>query len=217
MPSVTFEKLSSEKRNRFIEAALLEFSQHNFEMASINRIIKKLGIARGSVYQYFEDKVDLWLYLKSYAEQQKVTYIQAVQRSDYDSFWDYYAAVYESGINFHIEDPLSSLFLYRVGFKEQSEGIREHLNGWNKRADEMLTLWVEAEREAGTFSTEVSTPMIVLFLRTMSSTIADLIQEKCQIDFDAKMLKGEALIGSDRRKISEAVAELVSLLKKSLT
>jgi len=217
MPSATFEKLSEEKRSRFIEAALLEFAQYNFETASINRIVKKLGIARGSVYQYFADKVDLWLFLKSYAEQKKLHYIQKVDRADYDSFWTYYSAVYESGIDFHVEAPLSSLFLYRVGFKEQSAEIKDYLNDWNEKADEMLTLWVEAERAAGTFNTEVSTPMVVLFLRTMSTTIADLIQEKCEVDFEAKMLKGEALIDDNRAKVSEAIAELVSLLKKSLT
>ena len=55
MPTTTFENLATAKREQFIQAALAEFAAHNYEVASVNRIVKALGIARGSVYQYFED------------------------------------------------------------------------------------------------------------------------------------------------------------------
>lgn len=63
MPSETFFRLPEEKRNRFLNAAWDEFARVRFGDVSINQIIKKAGIPRGSFYQYFIDKEDLFLYL----------------------------------------------------------------------------------------------------------------------------------------------------------
>lgn len=63
MPTQTFFRLPEEKRNRLIGAAWEEFSAVRFSDASINRIIRGAGIPRGSFYQYFEDKEDLFFYL----------------------------------------------------------------------------------------------------------------------------------------------------------
>lgn len=65
MPTQTFFRLPEEKRARLTEAAWKEFMSTRFEDASINRIIHAARIPRGSFYQYFEDKTDVFLYLLS--------------------------------------------------------------------------------------------------------------------------------------------------------
>ncbi|MBR4210899.1 MAG: TetR/AcrR family transcriptional regulator [Oscillibacter sp.] len=59
----TFLRLPEEKRARIIDAAWDEFTMVPFAKASIKRIIRGAGIPRGSFYQYFEDKGDLFRYL----------------------------------------------------------------------------------------------------------------------------------------------------------
>ncbi|MBU5316597.1 TetR/AcrR family transcriptional regulator [Clostridium bornimense] len=63
MPKNTFFNLPKDKRNKIIKCAKKEFSKYNFYDASINRIIKEANISRGSFYQYFENKEDLFIYL----------------------------------------------------------------------------------------------------------------------------------------------------------
>ncbi|MDF2840837.1 MAG: regulatory protein TetR [Clostridia bacterium] len=63
MPKDTFYNLSDEKKRKIFDAAVQEFSARRFGEASINQIIKAAGIPRGSFYQYFEDKEDLYLYM----------------------------------------------------------------------------------------------------------------------------------------------------------
>lgn len=63
MPSETFLRLPEEKRTRFLNAAWAEFTRARFADASINQIIRKASIPRGSFYQYFLDKDDLCAYL----------------------------------------------------------------------------------------------------------------------------------------------------------
>lgn len=63
MPKQTFLHLPEDKRNTLIQAAKKEFSRVPLHEASIANIIKDAGIPRGSFYQYFEDKEDLYYYL----------------------------------------------------------------------------------------------------------------------------------------------------------
>lgn len=63
MPTSTFFRLPEEKRQRLVDAAVAEFTQIRFADVSINRIIQTAHIPRGSFYQYFEDKEDLFRYL----------------------------------------------------------------------------------------------------------------------------------------------------------
>lgn len=63
MPTSTFFRLPEEKRARLIEAAWGEFMRTRFADASINRIIHSARIPRGSFYQYFADKEELFQYL----------------------------------------------------------------------------------------------------------------------------------------------------------
>lgn len=63
MPSKTFLRLPEDKRARFMEAAWAEFSRVNYADTTINNIVKDAGISRGSFYQYFADKDDLFSYL----------------------------------------------------------------------------------------------------------------------------------------------------------
>jgi len=65
MPKDTFFRLPREKRERIIDAAGMEFRRVPYGDTSINRIIKTAEIPRGSFYQYFEDKHDLFLYCLS--------------------------------------------------------------------------------------------------------------------------------------------------------
>ena len=63
MSTETFLRLPEEKRNRFLDAAWEEFTQAPFADASINKIVLRARIPRGSFYQYFADKKDLFSYL----------------------------------------------------------------------------------------------------------------------------------------------------------
>lgn len=55
----TFLNLPTEKRDRIIREVKREFADHPVDKISINRIIQRAKISRGSFYQYFDDKMDL--------------------------------------------------------------------------------------------------------------------------------------------------------------
>ncbi len=63
MPKDTFFNLNDDKRNKIIRAAINQFSELHYSKVTINRIVQSAGISKGSFYQYFEDKDDLYIYL----------------------------------------------------------------------------------------------------------------------------------------------------------
>lgn len=63
MPKQTFFNLPGEKQKRILNVAVKEFSEQGYKGANISRMVLEAGIAKGSFYQYFEDKDDLYLYI----------------------------------------------------------------------------------------------------------------------------------------------------------
>lgn len=55
-----FDNLETEKQEALLEAAAEEFAQRGYRAASINRIIDRSGMSKGSVYYYVDDKADLF-------------------------------------------------------------------------------------------------------------------------------------------------------------
>lgn len=49
MPKQTFLNLSDAKRKAFLEIALEEFANNDYNTASVSKIVEQAGIAKGSV------------------------------------------------------------------------------------------------------------------------------------------------------------------------
>lgn len=86
MPKQTFFNLEPEKRQAVIETAVEEFARQPFEQASLSKIVEKCGIAKGSMYQYFDDKRDLYLYVVDLAYEQKRNYVSKAFAKEEDIF-----------------------------------------------------------------------------------------------------------------------------------
>ncbi|TCL54745.1 TetR family transcriptional regulator [Hydrogenispora ethanolica] len=61
-----FSTLEPDKRERIINAALKEFARNGYEKASTNEIIKEAEISKGSLFNYFNSKKELYLFLLEY-------------------------------------------------------------------------------------------------------------------------------------------------------
>lgn len=67
MPTSTWERLAPERRAAILRAAEVEFTTNGFSKGSLNAIARNAGVAKGSLFQYFEDKTDLITYLAELA------------------------------------------------------------------------------------------------------------------------------------------------------
>lgn len=61
MPLARYESIDESLKTRILDVSKEEFGAHGYEGASYNKIIQKIGISKGSMYYYFENKEDLFL------------------------------------------------------------------------------------------------------------------------------------------------------------
>lgn len=106
MPTDTFHRLPAPRRRRIIDAAIDEFAAHGYEAASLNRIVTRARISKGSVYQYFHDKADLyrWLCLEELARRHVEHTLGADGADDGDVFARIEARSM-AGLRFFAENP----------------------------------------------------------------------------------------------------------------
>lgn len=130
MPKDTFFNLSEEKRNRIIDASMDEFSEYQFNDATVSRIVKSASIAKGSFYQYFEDKYDLFVYLIRIIGDIKKTYLSEVfTNMKEENFFDILKKMYKAGLEFAIDHPkyvkLALIFVKTADYKLKKRVLGE--------------------------------------------------------------------------------------------
>jgi AcrR family transcriptional regulator len=110
MPKQTFFHLSKDKQDTLIHAAKKEFSRAPLHEASIANIIKSAGIPRGSFYQYFEDKDDLFYYLlNQLAEKNNRRFISVLNEKNGDLF-ETFIATFQFMIEVHRNEEHKNFF-----------------------------------------------------------------------------------------------------------
>src|SRR6056297_3654428 len=75
MPKQTFFNLAEKKQQRILAAGKEEFAAQPYLKTSINRIIEKADISKGSFYQYFDNKKDLYKYIIDQASEEKMRFL----------------------------------------------------------------------------------------------------------------------------------------------
>lgn len=93
MPLARFESLDESLKTRILDVSKQEFATHGYESASYNKIIQKIGISKGSMYYYFENKEDLFItcFLDAFTHATGdfgFYYASFPFEDDKDSYWD---------------------------------------------------------------------------------------------------------------------------------
>ncbi|TNE92626.1 MAG: TetR/AcrR family transcriptional regulator [Deltaproteobacteria bacterium] len=166
MPSETFFNLPTDKRERFVQVAAAEFAAHPYDSASITRIVRELGIAKGSVYQYFADKLDLFLFLLDEAGRRKLAAIGPLSLDGLDVF-ERLARMYAAGLALYRDEPVwaaLSLRLTEPSREPRLEAMRAELA--SRSRDGMRTLLAEA-RDAGQLRHDVDVDVAAALVHAM--------------------------------------------------
>ena len=104
MPKEAFANLSHEKRERILDAATQLFARSGFDRTDVGRIAAAAGIAKGSLYNYFESKEDLFGFV---CRQALERHRRAVY-GDIDPGWDVFSQVdhiFRRGVAFVHDNP----------------------------------------------------------------------------------------------------------------
>lgn len=102
------------KRQRIVDLALVEFAQNEYETASISRLVAQAGIAKGSFYQYFENKEDLYTYLLALGTEAKAQFLGNNPPDPDMGIFAFIRWLSKAGIQFELTQPQLSQIGYRA-------------------------------------------------------------------------------------------------------
>lgn len=189
IPKQTFFNLDERKRNRIIDCAIDEFSQKSFESAKLSNIIKSSGIPRGSLYQYFIDKKDLYLYLLELAKNKKMVYINAYMNNNKDvPFFDLFRGMYLAGIKFAIENP-KLVKIMSLMLMNKNDIYQEILGDSLNYAIDYYKDLIDRDKEKGRIREDIDSKVFAKLIIDLTTNITvDEIESKNKVyDFE-KML-----------------------------
>ncbi|MDX2301596.1 MAG: TetR/AcrR family transcriptional regulator [Microscillaceae bacterium] len=180
MPTATFQKLNPEKKEKLIQIAYQEFAQHNYENASISRIVAAADMAKGSFYQYFgkEAKKDLYLYLIELANRKKQEALGAILRERFSDFFVMFRKMYEAGLSFDLENPLYSRFLTNVSLEKHSPDLGDLQQLTKKQALEYFAQLIKNEQRKGIIRTDLSVEVIAFVVVQIGTGLLDFFYLK---------------------------------------
>ena len=195
-----------------MQAALQEFSAHTFGQASVSRIVRTLGIAKGSVYQYFDDKKALYFFLKERAEAKKREALESTLTQDYDDFWELYRRLYVAGIRFDVEHPLYSAFLYNFS---QEKALPEIAALTQRQFADGIAFFrqlLTAEQQAGRINPDLDPELMAYLIIQSGRGMMEWLAWKHAIDFGNA--RGQAaVLGPHQETLLKLVDDIAHALK----
>lgn len=187
MPKNTFFNLPKNKMEKIIEVALEEFVNYSYENASINRIVERAEIAKGSFYQYFEDKKDLYGYIIEEAYSKKLLFmLDAIENMKYNDFFSSLKELYTAEINFALESSKSSTVIHNYTKCSPAEFNGEILKS-NQKYREVFEKLILKGIENKDIDAEADEKKRVFLLIHLSMSILEYYINEVNCDFSKTM------------------------------
>lgn len=104
MPKPTFTQLPQEKKERILRSAAVLFAKHGFAGTDVALIAEQAHVAKGSLYNYFKSKEDLYLFVcRDGIERSRKAVYEGIEPG-----WDIYQQIdhiFRNGVAFAIAYP----------------------------------------------------------------------------------------------------------------
>ncbi|MCZ0728151.1 TetR/AcrR family transcriptional regulator [Mycolicibacterium iranicum] len=107
MPTVTWSRLGADRRAAVVSAAEAEFAAHGFSAGSLNVIARRAGVAKGSLFQYFADKRDLYAFITDVGSQRVRAYMeeQIARLDPTRPFFEFLTDLFDVWVAYFAEHP----------------------------------------------------------------------------------------------------------------
>ncbi|HEV7206346.1 MAG TPA: TetR/AcrR family transcriptional regulator [Jatrophihabitans sp.] len=106
MPRPTWDNLDADRRERVLHAAMAEFGRHGYSGGSLNVIAREAGVAKGSLFQYFDDKFDFFAHVAEQASLGIYAVMQPYLEKADTPFLEHFTGLVEVWIDYMHTHPL---------------------------------------------------------------------------------------------------------------
>lgn len=209
MPKETFYNLPDKKRERIEEIAIDEFSSKGYDQATISAIVKKAKIAKGSFYQYFNDKKDLFKHIMDLIAKEKMAFMSPVLKNpEKHKFLSLIKEVYLSAIRFGANHPKLLFIASELNNNKSHPVYKEFVEEGKKQSITIFSNLIELAIQRG----ELREDLDIQFLAFMISAMGFNLNE-----YYFEFMNVENLDYEDySHKIIELVDQQIDILEKGI-
>ncbi|GFP78174.1 TetR/AcrR family transcriptional regulator [Clostridium fungisolvens] len=211
MPKDTFFNLNEEKQEKIMRTAVSEFSNNGFENANIGNIAKNASVAKGSMYQYFENKKELFLFSLQWSLELVMNKYgkYLVLADDNINIFDY---LYQSSKDMwsQINDEREVIiFIQDVFLGKYNHLTNESMKYMMKVSDEYILKIVQDGKRNGSIRTDIEDEIIALFITGVSMKIKERMMNRARE-------AGEDIVDEGFEVIEKDIKSMIELLKNGL-
>lgn len=216
MPQLTFLNLSEERQKKILEVCFKEFALNEYKVASIGNIIKELNIAKGSFYRYFENKRDLYFYLIDEAGKTRFREIDILFADPKKDFFQLIIENFAFKIQYDLENPLPSGFLYNVMQEKNNEEIGNIQIETKKRILNIIMELLNRNETIHQVRTDIPLFDMAYSILQMQWGMYDYLELKHSVDFRENIKAGKAVFSISKEDILKDVSSFVEILKSGM-
>ncbi|WAM33618.1 TetR/AcrR family transcriptional regulator [Caldicellulosiruptor morganii] len=163
MPKQTFLNLPEEKRNLITNTLIKHFSQKPYHEVDISDVAKECSVAKGSMYQYFENKKDMYFYAIEISYRRFLKLLEKLDMVHINIF-DYYESSLKS-IWVAIKELKYEYMLIERAFFSHDAPFRDEVNEkFLKQSRDFLIEVIKYNQEKGIVRDDIDPAVIAIFL-----------------------------------------------------
>jgi len=212
----TFLNLPEDKRQRIIDVAVEEFAGKPYSKASLSNIVSRAGIAKGSMYQYFEDKKDLYSYLLDMAVEEKMAYIKEGMEPAGDFFASLEQAVYAS-TRFSLDHPKLGQVLANAMDPMGEEVLQEFFSQSKQTAMDWFENMIVLGQQEGTVRRGFNTRLMAhLLYSTIGFGLMEYFLEAQNVNMHEFITNPQLAKGFTEDAIRDTVREIMDFVRGGL-
>ncbi len=199
----SFAALEKEKREKIINAAMLEFAQRGYDRASTNEIVKRAEISKGLLFHYFRTKKVLFLFLYDHAiKVMREDFHRRIDPLEGDFFKKMRQVL---AIKLEILKRYPELFKFaQLAYLETSSEIKEDLEKRNKKLIGLSTQQIVGQSDVSGFHEAIDLKQgLNIITWSMEGLLNQAYNEsrlkKRSIDYKKLLADAEGLIATFER------------------
>ena len=215
MPLKTYFNLPEVQQRQILDISYTEFVRNAYEKASLNNIIKKIGIAKGSFYRYFVDKFDLYKFLIDHLNQSNISNFEIFSRRNNQNIYNVFKEYLLMAYDFDKKEPKYSAFLYMVNRNRSTPALDRLVLEYESKTKELFTELLRNFYSDNRIAQPENIEFLAYNLQHFLNGIIDYISLKYKIDFNENARKGLPLY-SLKRSVFEKEADMYIKLLKNI-
>jgi AcrR family transcriptional regulator len=211
LPKETFMNLSPDKQEKVMRSAIKEFTKNGFDKGNIGDIAKCAGVAKGSMYQYFENKRELFLYAVRWTLEvmmNKYAPDMTIKNEEMDIFEFLIENSKSSMIQIREERELG-IFIQNVFLGKYHNLTDESMEYMIKYSQDYMIKLIEVGQRNGSVRKDIDINTIFLFTLGASFKLKEYMMNKARD-------QGDDILDADYDIYEKDIRDLIELLKNGM-